>query len=195
MMQGIVLTSDASSLSSLQYMYSYFLSSITITILLTVSRPAEDMCKYFNTSNFMGLENHLVYWGNMVIFSAGMALSYLYYSKTSDFVPNPTPSITFQNGYNHTTKSSTIVFLCQNIINIFLGVHIYRSGPWKEPFYKNKAFTIVVVVNILLLIPMYFTTKYLSFMDVQPIGVNEAGVVLAIMMGSAAVSFVYNKIL
>ena len=42
---------------------------------------------------------------------------------------------------------------------------------------------------------MYFTTKYLSFMDVQPIGVSEAGVVLAIMMGSAAVSFVYNKIL
>ena len=76
-------------------MYSYFLSSITITILLTVSRPAEDMCKYFNTSNFMGLEHHLVYWGNMVIFSAGMALSYLYYSNTSDFVPNPTPSITF----------------------------------------------------------------------------------------------------
>ena len=77
----------------------------------------------------------------------------------------------------------------------FSGVHIYRSGPWKEPFYKNKAFTIVVVVNFLLLIAMYFTTKYLSFMDVQPIGVSEAGVVLAIMMGSAAVSFVYNKIL
>ncbi len=43
----------------------------------------------------MGLENHLVYWGNMMIFTAGMALSYEYYSRTSDFVPNPTPVVTF----------------------------------------------------------------------------------------------------
>lgn len=131
----------------------------------------------------------------MTIFTLGMAASYQYYASTTDFVPNPTPTVTFSNGYNHLTKSSTIIFLSQNIVNIFMSVMLYRGSPWKEPFYKNKAFTILFVVNIVLIIPIFFTTKYLSFLDLQPIGLTEAGVVLVIMMGTVLIGFIYNKII
>jgi len=80
----------------------------------------------------MGLENQLlVFWGNMTIFTLGMVASYLYYSNSADFTANPSPAVTFANGANSLTKSATIVFLCQNIVNIFLPVFIDRSEPWK----------------------------------------------------------------
>lgn len=67
----------------------------------------------------------------MAIYTAGMILSYEYYQATSDFVPNPNPAVTFANGYNSVTKSTSVIFLCQNIINISLAVFVYRGYPWK----------------------------------------------------------------
>ena len=131
MIQAIILTKDGSTLSSMEYIYSSFVNSLFITLLFGVSRASETMTKYLTNINFMALENHLVFWGNMTIFTLGMVSSYLYYSNSADFIANPTPAVTFANGANSLTKSATIVFLCQNIVNIFLPVFIYRSEPWK----------------------------------------------------------------
>lgn len=131
MIQNIVLTKDGSSLSSMEYIYSSFVNSLIVTLLFGVSRASDTITKYFTNINFMGLENHLVFWGNMTISSLGMSVSYIYYSNSADFVANPYPAVTFADGTNSLTKSATIVFLCQNIINVFFPLFIYRSDPWK----------------------------------------------------------------
>ena len=64
-----------------------------------LSRPAEHLTKYLTDTNFMGLENHLVYFGNAAISSIGLIVIYQYFSHTSDFVPKPNPKITFSEGY------------------------------------------------------------------------------------------------
>lgn len=137
-----------------------------------------------------------MYWGNTILFIAGIVISYEYYSNSSDFVPNPYPFITFSTGSYDKTKSSTLIFLCQNIVNTFLGVCVYRSDPWKEAFYKNKAFTFIIVIKILLLTAMFFTTAQLiSFTDLQPIGLTQAGIIFIIMIITVVISLLYNHLI
>jgi type III secretory pathway component EscU len=73
---------------------------------------------------------------------------------------------------------------------------VYRSDPWKEPFYKNKAFSVIIAINILLLTAMFFTTAQLtSFTDLQPIGLAQAGVIFTIMLSTVAVCLFYNYLI
>jgi len=111
-------------------------------------------------------------------------------------MPNPYPIATFSTGYYGKTKSSTLIFLCQNIVNTFLGLCVYRSDPWKEAFYKNKAFTIIITINIILLTAMFFTTAQLtSFTDLQPIGLTQAGIIFTIMIMTVVVCLLYNYLI
>lgn len=103
--------------------------------------------------------------------------------------------MSFSKGYYGLTKSATIVFLASNIIYVFHGMLVYRSKPWKQPFYKNKLFTILIVVNIIAIFVMFFNSSQFSFLDVQPINRAEAGFVLLIMLFSVVVSTLYNYIM
>jgi hypothetical protein len=143
----------------------------------------------------MGLEHHLVFWGNIIIASLGLCISYFYYESSADFVPNPQRVITFSGGSNGICKSASIIFLCSNIIFIFLGPFVYRSSPWKEPFYANKPFTITILINIVVIFPMFFLTKNLSFLDLVEIRQKEAGVCLVIMMVTMGLIWLYNFVI
>lgn len=118
----------------------------------------------------MSLENHLVFWGNIIIFTVAEVASYQYYRQSPDFVANPNPVATFADGWNGVNNSGTVVFLMIIIIYSFLPAFIYRSHPWKQQIYKNIPLSFVIVVNVILVFTIYYTTKYLSFIDVVPIG-------------------------
>jgi hypothetical protein len=113
----------------------------------------------------MGVENHLLFWINCLILSAGQVGAYLYYYQTSDFVANPYPNATYQEGWNGVCKSTTVNFLIIILEHTLLPIFIYRSSPWKEEIYKNKALCLLIVINLVLIVPFFFETANLSFLD------------------------------
>jgi RsiW-degrading membrane proteinase PrsW (M82 family) len=109
-------------------------------------------------------------WGNVIIFTVAVVAGYQYYVNTSDFVANPNPVATFADGWNGVNKSGTLIFLMLIIVCTLLPLFIYRSDPWKQPLYKNVILTVIIVVNSVLFFAIYYTTSYLSFLDLVPIG-------------------------
>jgi hypothetical protein len=72
---SVLLTSDGSYLSSIQLTYRNFALMLMVPIFYGLSRPAERLTKYLAQTNFMGLEHHLVFWGNFLIASAGLIVA------------------------------------------------------------------------------------------------------------------------
>lgn len=192
---AILLTTDASGATSIQIIYKNFLTTLFITLFFALSRPIKKLTKNLPNSNFMGLENHLVFWLSCLIFIAGQVSSYFFYYNSPDFVPNPQHSATFSSGFNGLCKSSTINFLMSVLFYSSLPLFVYRSSPWKEPIYKNIPLISLVLINIFLIIPIYFFTSQLSFLDLQPIGIYYAGIILAIIGGSCVVCGIANLII
>lgn len=121
--------------------------------------------------------------------------SYQYLINSSGYVPNPVREVTFANGYNGNTQSATIMFICAIPTFIFLGLWIYRSDPWKEPFFKNKFLLILLILNFILMFFLFFGTQYLSFLDVVAIDNKVTLVCLLFMLGASAISGLFNYII
>lgn len=71
-----------------------FTSLLLYPGMIAMSRPADKPSPYTPDANFMGLHNHLIFWGNVVIPSGGAVAAFLFYTQTDEFEPNPRPSIT-----------------------------------------------------------------------------------------------------
>ena len=164
-------------------------------LFIGLSRPANRLTKRLADTNFMGLGHHLVSWGNSIIASISFVAVYQYYSNTSSFVANPNPVVTFANGYNGDCQSATVMFLTSIPIYLFLALFIYRSDPWKERFYQNKLFLILVIINIISTIFIFYATSKLSFLSVVQIPTKEVSICLAIVIGVGILMFIYNKML
>lgn len=168
----LILSTDASYFTSIQLIYKSFLNTLIITLFFGMTKPAKQMTKYLNNSNLVDLENHLVYWVSMILYSAGLIGSYVYYVNSGSFTPNTNVEIRFPKGWFGETESSTVNFITSNILYIFLPFAIYRSDPWKLPIWTNKPVTIIIIVNIILLVPLSLFTKYLGFMGLQAIPIK-----------------------
>jgi hypothetical protein len=72
----LLLTTEGSYPSSIQLIYTNFGLMLAVPLFYGLSRPAEKLTKYLTQTNFLGLEHHLVYWGNFVIMSAGLVAAY-----------------------------------------------------------------------------------------------------------------------
>ena len=191
----LVLTKDATYPSSMMLIWRNFTAMLIIPLFYGLSRPAEQLTRYLVNTNFMGLEHHLVFWGNAVIATAGFVGVYQFLSNSSVFIPNSRPYVDFENGYNGETQSATLLFVSIIPVFLFMGVFIYRSSPWKEPFYKNIALTILFVLNFIQMFLLFFGTKYLSFLGCIEIPVKEAGICLGIMLGTMVVDGLYNLVI
>jgi len=84
------------------------------------------------------------------------------------------------------------MFICVIPIFIFLALWIYRSRPWKEAVYQNKALFILLIVNFLLMFVLFFGTGWLGFLDVVQIDNGVTGVCLGFMLACAVLSGLFN---
>jgi hypothetical protein len=109
-------------------------------------------------------------WGNIVIFAVAIVAGYQYYIQTPDFLANPNPTATFASGWNGVNKSSSLIFLMLIVMYTLLPLFIYRGDPWKQPLYKNGILTFLIVMNSIMFFTIYYTTSYLSILDLVPIG-------------------------
>ena len=192
----LLMSTDSSYFTSIQLIYKNFLSTLIITLFLGMTRPAKQMCRYLNNSNLLDLENHLVYWGTMIIYGAGLVGSYVYFTNSGDFDPNTDhKTIKFPDGWYGETQSSTVNFITSIIVFALLPLAIYRSSPWKLPIWTNLPVTIVVIGNILLILPISFFTSNLGFFGLKPIGRSEISVIWLIMLGTSVIVILMNNAL
>ena len=189
----LLMSTDSSYFTSIQLIYKNFLSTLIITLFLGMTRPAKQMCRYLNNSNLLDLENHLVYWGTMILYGVGLVGSYVYFTNSGDFVANTEhKSIKFPDGWYGETQSSTVNFITSIITFALLPIAIYRSSPWKLPIWTNLPVTIVVIVNILLILPISYFTSDLGFFGLKPIGRSEISVIWIIMLGTSIIVIFMN---
>ena len=135
-----------------------------------------------------------MFWGNAIITSAAFVAVYQYLSNSSVFIPNPTPIVTFENGYNGETQSATLLFITNIPVFLFMGIFIFRSDPWKEPFYRNILLLILFILNFIQMFLLFFGTRYLTFLKAIEIPNKEAGICLAIALGIMGLDGLFNFI-
>lgn len=84
----VILTEDCAYFTTYQLLYKNFVNTLWITLFLGTCKPFTQLKKFIPNSNFLDLENHIVFWGNTIFTTLGLVASYIYYTNTSDFVPN-----------------------------------------------------------------------------------------------------------
>jgi hypothetical protein len=166
----LILLLDITTIAPMHEIYRNFLCILPITGVFGFSRHSKKLSKFLPNSNFMGVENQLIFWTNCAIASIAQYIVYLYYFKSSDFVPNPKPYATFVDGWNFICKSSSVFFLVNTVQATLMPFSTYRSLPWKEKIYKNILMTILIILNSIGISIIFFETQYLSFIQLEPIG-------------------------
>lgn len=75
----LILITDLAELTDAHEIYRNFTVVLPITLQFALSKRREELGKFMPNTNFMGLENHLVFWGTSLILGAGQVAAYLYY--------------------------------------------------------------------------------------------------------------------
>jgi magnesium-transporting ATPase (P-type) len=141
-------------------MYLSFGTILLITGTIAMSRPSGIETQYVPDANMMGLHCHLIYWGNLLIPFSGMLGAWFYYFGTEDYSPNPKTDVRIANGgFNSKNKSTTLIFLLVILAIASNAFIMYRSMPWREKFFRNYLFTILISVNFSLALIFAFTNK------------------------------------
>lgn len=189
----IILTPDVSYFNSPQQLYYNFATSLPIALLISLSKPYEKLTRNLCNSNFMSLENHVIFWGNIAVCISGVLVGYYYYVNSKGFVSDDgIRSFTFKYGFTSETQGCTIVFQMLLVIFIWLVIPVSRGKPWKEPIWKSKLLMLLILLNVIFLIPIYFATNKLGFLDLVPIQPAKAAVLLTIMVVTMIVCTVFN---
>lgn len=111
----------------------------------------------------MGLNNHLIFWGNLLISFAGILASWFYYSNTTYFIPNPQKTVSLQtNGFNSKNQCTTLLYVLILMTAACNGFITYRSKPWRQRIYTNYILTFLLVVTLTVAIFFAFFNDYIS---------------------------------
>jgi len=82
---SILLVTDVTYYTNNQTIFFNFAHSVWLTVAFALSSSAEVQTKKKPICNFLSLYNHLIYWTNVIIPSAGMCLAYLYFYKSNAY--------------------------------------------------------------------------------------------------------------
>lgn len=192
---SLLLLVDTTYFSGIHLIYFNFTSTVIIPLFMAGSFPSKNTNKYIPETNFMGLINHLRYWGNTIIPSAGLIAGYFYFINNPEFVPNETQVVT-EAGFSTFNQSSTIMLLMVLIPFAFNGLFLYISKPWKVKIYKNYPLFILILLNIISSIMLFYLTPYMtaSFGTVE-ISPTPVSICLAIMGLSTGLGYLFNQII
>ena len=150
----LLVGGDTTFFGDHQLLYATFITVLPLCLLMCLPSAQENVSPSRPNSNFFSLSYHLLFYGHIIIFSAGMGIGWWIYSSSADYYPNPNPYITYDSGYNSKTKSVTYIYILMMFFFSILPIVLYRSSPWKMPIYKEKVFCLWVILNVALCISM-----------------------------------------
>ena len=76
-----------------------------------------------------------------------------------------------------------------------LALILYKSAPWKQPIWKNKFLSGIILLNAVLIVGVSFLTGSLSWLGVQKMGNVEMLVIWGIMLTTCLACYGYNLVL
>ena len=191
---SLLLLVDTTYFSGIHLIYFNFTSTVIIPLFMAGSYPSSNTNSFIPETNFLGLINHLRYWGNVIIPSAGLIAGYFYLINSENFVPNDTPVVT-EAGFSTFNQSATMMLLMVLIPFSFNGLFLYISKPWKVRIYKNYPLFILIVLNIVSSIMLFYLTPYMTMaFGTVEIDATTSSICLAIMGVSTGIGYLFNQI-
>lgn len=191
---SLLMLWDTTYFSSIHLTFMNYSSTVLISVFMALSAPSQHSNRFVPDTNFMGGMNHLRFWTNVIIPSAGLIAAYFYFVQHPDFVPNGTPEAIDE--FHTDNMSATIVFLMILLPGGFNGLILYRSSPWKQPICYNVILFIVIMGNIVSFMALFFfTAETTETLGTVPIPTGLAAVCLAIMISATIVQVIINKII
>lgn len=144
---SVIMIQEVTYFTTLQLMYLNFGTILLIPGALGMSRPDGEDSEYVPDSNMMGLHNHLMFWGNLIIPFIGVLGSWFYYKSTPEYIPNPKPSISIGGAFNSKNHCTTLIFILVILTSVCNGLILYKSKPWRERFFRNYLYTLLILSN------------------------------------------------
>lgn len=175
---------DLSYLNGTQITFFNYSSTLILCLLLSISGPAEKLSSLIPNDNFMGWENAFIYIINWLFPTAGLILvEYFLWTQTDIFTPQTTFGADWtMNGYTNTT-----ILLCLELILVGVIFSIYRANPFKKQICYNIPMTILLILDVVGYIAMFFITKS-HFMGLVELKLMFAGGILGISLATIAVT-------
>jgi len=125
---SILLVSDVTYFSSTQITYFNFAHSIWLAICIGLSSSSEITTNKRPLNNLLSFKNHIIYWVNVILPTAGFVGGYFYLTNSSSFVPNSLKLVDAKQGYlGLKCQTSTIVWLMINLPLVANAFAVYNS--------------------------------------------------------------------
>lgn len=191
---ALLLMSDATYFHNVHITYFNFAHTIWVPVLMAITWPCEESTRHRPMCNLLSAHNHVIYWANIIFPTIGFIAGYFYFTNTTAFIKNPSPVVDPSKGYHTVNDTATIVWLMINIPLILNAFLVYTSEPFKVRFFRNIPLLVLVTANLAAAIAFFFTTSSLLYkLALLPIPVDNAGIVLAIMLSAMLLSFFFSR--
>ena len=150
----IIMETEGAYFSSFQLIFGNITKYIVLNILLALSKPTTYQTIYKSCSNFLKLENVLVFWGNAILGALGHLAIMIYYRTDPEYHWNYS-KITINSGWVTQTSLVPAQYFFYSVHPIVLIFSIYLGEPFKESLHKNCLLISVLILNIAFTILMF----------------------------------------
>ncbi|EAR89099.1 E1-E2 ATPase family protein (macronuclear) [Tetrahymena thermophila SB210] len=146
-----ILILELSYMSSIQVIFINYFVSIPYLIMLSLSKPLEDLTPYKSISNMLDIENFFSVFGQIVL-SVGQFLAHYFHLRSQSWYVQIT-HVADTSKFFTEGQAVTVLFLSVTFAFVVSIVAYYISYPTKQRIYQNK---ILFVTTLAVYIYMFF---------------------------------------
>jgi magnesium-transporting ATPase (P-type) len=184
---SFILMYDWSYFSPNQITFYNYSSNLILTLFLVFSGPTDQLTSLIPNDNFMGWENALIYIGNFLFPTVGLILCEYYTLSNPFFQPNTISGPEWiLSGY-----TNTVILLCLEIMITGVIFGIYVAHPFKKPICFNIPITILLVIDVVVYIALFFLTKT-HFVGLIELDIHFVGPLFGIALATIAITITYS---
>jgi cation-transporting P-type ATPase 13A2 len=189
----VIMETEAVFFSSFQLIFTNLTKYIIFPVLLAMSRPSDKQTLHRPSSNFLHLENLLMFWGNVVIGTMAILAIMIYYRAQPEYVWN-TSTATLDSGWTFQASMVTSQYVFNNLYPIALVWAVYVADPWKESICKNYLLFISILLNLGTSVALSFLIPQLaSLFTFTDMSMNSMGIIFGISMLACLLTIVFSE--
>lgn len=157
----VLCSTEATLMGMEESLFMNFSMITPLPIIAAFSKPNPDkkLSRHYVQDNFIGLENQLLTWGNIIIIYLGVICGFFYIRNHPHYIPNPKPHHRLIEGYNAECQLVTAIFLMLSVPIAASAILIYKSDPWKNPIYRNIVLMIWLAVDFIVIIVLFIMNE------------------------------------